>query len=364
MQKSNNNKGITLIALIITIIVMLILVGVTVNIAINGDLFGTASKAGLETQKAAEQEELSMAALSAINDEALEVGYIDVNVLEAKINELETEYIKDTTKTTDYNYVVTSSKTGTTWQISLITAKVTEYNEGGNPWLERGLTSSDVLFDTTYVYDYGQGELEFVVYSNGGINFFGDVSPSNIVQPYYEAGEFVISSNSISIPSDSISLVFGYDETLGNTMVTTGIAGNVPLTFTVRRGIESLVGLTFECPVLNLTPANIAARGESYDPSLYSGVSMTFGESTLTMQANGTTYNGTYTYDPITSEVSITVTMDGEEKTAPTAKVYTIKESGTVINNYFIISGNNYGNNGIYTTNGNSRTNNSIYWYI
>lgn len=39
-----NNKGITLVALIITIIVMLILVAVSVSILINSDLIGTAEK--------------------------------------------------------------------------------------------------------------------------------------------------------------------------------------------------------------------------------------------------------------------------------------------------------------------------------
>ena len=43
-------KGITLIALIITIIVMLILVGVTVTTAINGGLFKKA-KEGKQEQK-------------------------------------------------------------------------------------------------------------------------------------------------------------------------------------------------------------------------------------------------------------------------------------------------------------------------
>lgn len=38
-------KGITLVALVITIIVMLILVGVSVTVAIQGGLFGTAKKA-------------------------------------------------------------------------------------------------------------------------------------------------------------------------------------------------------------------------------------------------------------------------------------------------------------------------------
>ena len=46
-----NQKGITLIALIITIIVMLILVGVTVNVALNGGLFNTANEATTKTEK-------------------------------------------------------------------------------------------------------------------------------------------------------------------------------------------------------------------------------------------------------------------------------------------------------------------------
>ena len=49
---ANKQNGITLIALIITIIVMLILVGVTINVALNGNLFGKAETAKTETQKA------------------------------------------------------------------------------------------------------------------------------------------------------------------------------------------------------------------------------------------------------------------------------------------------------------------------
>lgn len=53
-------KGITLVALVITIIVMLILVGVTVTIALNGGLFDTAEKAG-EDYKAAQNAENGLA---------------------------------------------------------------------------------------------------------------------------------------------------------------------------------------------------------------------------------------------------------------------------------------------------------------
>lgn len=50
-------KGITLIALIITIILLLILVGVSINLAIKGDLFGSAEKAVDGTNAKVEQEQ-------------------------------------------------------------------------------------------------------------------------------------------------------------------------------------------------------------------------------------------------------------------------------------------------------------------
>ena len=60
MKKKNlrQQKGITLIALVITIIVMLILVAVTVSIAVNGGLFNYAKKASSDYNIARIQEEL------------------------------------------------------------------------------------------------------------------------------------------------------------------------------------------------------------------------------------------------------------------------------------------------------------------
>lgn len=49
-------KGITLVALVITIIVMLILVGVSVTVAINGGLFTNARTGVTATNEAAQQE--------------------------------------------------------------------------------------------------------------------------------------------------------------------------------------------------------------------------------------------------------------------------------------------------------------------
>lgn len=47
-----SQKGITLIALVITIIVMLILVGVSISMAVNGGLFNYASEATKGTSNA------------------------------------------------------------------------------------------------------------------------------------------------------------------------------------------------------------------------------------------------------------------------------------------------------------------------
>ena len=57
-SKARQNKGITLIALVITIIVMLILVAVTISMAINGGLFEKASEAGTKTNAAVANEQI------------------------------------------------------------------------------------------------------------------------------------------------------------------------------------------------------------------------------------------------------------------------------------------------------------------
>ena len=56
-MKLKNQKGITLIALVITIIVMLILVAVTITMAVNGGLFNYAQKATGETNNAIKAEQ-------------------------------------------------------------------------------------------------------------------------------------------------------------------------------------------------------------------------------------------------------------------------------------------------------------------
>lgn len=106
-----SKKGITLIALIITIIVMLILVGVTITVAIQGGLFDTARNAKVETQKEMDKEILTSAVVSTVNN------YGNVNLEELVLPEGFT--YDSTTK-------VYKSKTGNEFTIDETTGKVEE----------------------------------------------------------------------------------------------------------------------------------------------------------------------------------------------------------------------------------------------
>ena len=63
-------SGITLVALVITIIVMLILVGVTVNVTLDGKLFGTAKTAANDTQMKIDRDVVETAVFACLNRES------------------------------------------------------------------------------------------------------------------------------------------------------------------------------------------------------------------------------------------------------------------------------------------------------
>lgn len=75
-----SEKGITLIALVITIIVMLILVAVTITMAINGGLFQNAQEAGKLTNNAVDAEQ------------ALADGQVTVGDQTGNINDIVNKY--------------------------------------------------------------------------------------------------------------------------------------------------------------------------------------------------------------------------------------------------------------------------------
>ena len=120
MQKIRlEEKGITLIALIITIIVMLILVGVTITVVLNGGLFTTAQDAATNTMAEAEKEQLLSAVVGAIGTD----GKVD----STKIS-LPEGFEKDETKSTETKLVVKGKK-GIYWEVNLDTVAIKEYED-------------------------------------------------------------------------------------------------------------------------------------------------------------------------------------------------------------------------------------------
>jgi len=223
-------KGITLIALIITIIVMLILVGVTINVALNGGLFKKAEEAKTGTQMASEKEQLMIAAVGAFN---VNTG-VDFDNFD--LPEGFEELSRDATK------AVYKGPSGNQYEVIKETGKVEEGSkddDGENTppenitstiWQQRGLTSSDVKYNTLY---YGEG-LDFPdstdvtmalgLYSNGDIcidlgndeptskldstgtgNFLGNAGLlSSELQTYIDLGGIPIDDNGFTFEHEGV----------------------------------------------------------------------------------------------------------------------------------------------------------------
>ena len=98
-------RGITLIALVITIIVMLILVGVTITVAVNGGLFNYAGRAGRKTNEEIEKEQQLASLEEGLTVDQLITKYTTPDYEEAKFeNGLLTENAKYTSG--DYTAII------------------------------------------------------------------------------------------------------------------------------------------------------------------------------------------------------------------------------------------------------------------
>ena len=176
------NKGITLIALIITIIIMLILVGITINIAMDGELFGKANET-IKQQKIAEDRERLETAKEAERIEGYEDpenepypnvnDYFDRLVEEGIINDKEEDIIDngdDTYEvTTEEEHVFKVTETegdliieyvGETDELGPIITNIEVKNKKTNS-IEIEVTGKR-LKDVTYTYEYKkEGESEW-----------------------------------------------------------------------------------------------------------------------------------------------------------------------------------------------------------
>ena len=159
----NRNKGITLVALIITIIVMLILVAVSVNILIKSNLIGTAEKTVDKYNKVAEEEgnsgviEIDGKKYASIEDYLAQKEYINSNIpggtrvtsnTEYKVNN-KTAWIPagftvsgiDSERTIEEGLVIYDIPEGTTPDWTNPDSVKTAYNQF--VWIPVTVTSSD-----------------------------------------------------------------------------------------------------------------------------------------------------------------------------------------------------------------------------
>ena len=159
------NKGITLIALIITIIVMLILVGVTINVALNGGLFQKAEQAKTETQLAADKEELQIEIITAYNEKN---GEVNLSTLKTNLT------AKGWNVTVSGETAVCTSPKGNTFTVTA-DGKI---SEGGNGTGSENQTGSLTDFEKYILGSTGTGRplLELDGESNivGGIFNFSE----------------------------------------------------------------------------------------------------------------------------------------------------------------------------------------------
>ena len=106
MKKQEKIKGITLIALVVTIVVLLILAGITIQVILQGGIIETAGNASEQYKIAAAREKISITLSSAQMDKATNIKYNQEDYLDEFIvnNMSNTEVIEDIVITDGYAF--------------------------------------------------------------------------------------------------------------------------------------------------------------------------------------------------------------------------------------------------------------------
>ena len=181
MKKFTKEKGITLIALIITIIVMLILVAVTISVALNGGLFEKARNAAEQTQLEANKESLQHAIISAmgidgvinfteLNNEAENLGF---TVKASRVYEKD-GYIYKVNKTTGI-ITVEKANSGETQTPVEVPSELETYLLGSNL---QGLPATSLLNQS---FQFTNSDVTF---ANGDYESSASVNGNNVAHLY------------------------------------------------------------------------------------------------------------------------------------------------------------------------------------
>ncbi len=154
----NNQKGITLIALIITIIVMLVLVGVTVNVALTGGLFEKGEKAAYQTNVATIKEQVAIKKAEILADEnGRAPDDYEIDLEDLQISESLKKEFKDK---------LVISKDGELYYIA------GEVNEKEKAWIiELGIIEGGTDSDGSIVGIYGNKQYTAIELLEGGVGY-------------------------------------------------------------------------------------------------------------------------------------------------------------------------------------------------
>ena len=155
----NKEKGITLIALIITIIVMLILVGVVVTVVIQSNLLGTAKTAG-DKYKTAYEDESNMSEVTINGEKYASIeDYLEgkVKLPEIKAGEKATTASKYETAVIPAGFTVSGAGTEKTIDGGLVIYLI-DKKEDGTPWTEEEIkainwSNKETVADLRTKYD-------------------------------------------------------------------------------------------------------------------------------------------------------------------------------------------------------------------
>ena len=179
-------KGITLIALIITIIVMLILVAVTINVALNGGIFDKAKDAKEQTSFEAERERLINYALGEYNATN---GTTDLSAIKTELEKDTNAWKEISLSGTGANQIliVKGKESGEKYQID-INGNVSKFVEKESV---TGKIYGDVQAAYNFTYEFIEEMLEEMDNDNSDITaqdleaFFGFSSIDGFLE-YYE----------------------------------------------------------------------------------------------------------------------------------------------------------------------------------
>lgn len=155
------NKGITLIALVITIIVLLILVGVTI-VSLTGEngLLERAANAGKDTEEATEKEKLQIEVLASFDTD----GHLNMSALKSNIN----SHISGATADDTTEFPLTIKYTATENEYKI--------DEHGNVEKTKVTDRTGINVGDYIDYSPGSGWRVLRIYDNGKIDIIRGIS--------------------------------------------------------------------------------------------------------------------------------------------------------------------------------------------